>query len=121
MDNGITNDTKMTVDGLSYTLLPADITSRIRQPLGFLSRERLVFLDVDRWICTLRLPSPISRRPQEGRNSELGSRGIEQHYFLPGDWATANEANLCTIMPDGTLLYPRNGNVATVQFAKLRK
>lgn len=106
---------------LPYTFLPADITSRIRQPLAFLSHRRLVFLDIDRWICTWRLPSSDSRRRQGGRVSESGSGGIEQCYFLPGDWVTANEAYLCTIMPDGTLLCPQNGEVATVQCAKLRK
>lgn len=106
---------------LPYTLLPPDIASRIREPLAFISRGRLVFLDVDRWICTWRLPSSVPSRPQGGRGSESGSGGIEQYYFLPGDWVTANDAHLCTIMPDGSLLCPQNGGVATVQSARLRK
>ncbi|PMD32251.1 YVTN repeat-like/Quino protein amine dehydrogenase [Hyaloscypha variabilis F] len=109
-----------TSSDLSYMLLPPDVASRVREPLAFLSRGRLVFLDVDRWICTWRLPSVV-RRPNGGRNSEAGIGSVEQYYFLPGDWVTASEANLCTIMPDGTLLCPKNGDVATVQFAKLRK
>lgn len=116
-----TDDTNTSSKELSYTLLPTDIASRIREPLAFLSRRRLVFLDVDRWICTWRLESSLPRRLQGRRGSELGSGGIEQYYFLPGDWVTANEAHLCTVMPDGTLLCPRNGDVATVQSAKLRK
>jgi WD40 repeat protein len=106
---------------LPYTLLPQDIASRIREPLAFSSRRRLIFLDVERWICTWRLPASIPVRPQVARGSELSNVGIEQFYFLPGDWATADEAHLCTVMPDGTLLCPRNGDVATVQCAKLRK
>lgn len=106
---------------LSYTLLPAEVASRIREPLAFLSHRRLVFLDVDRWICTWRLPSLVPRQPKRGRNSDQGAGAVERHYYLPGDWATANEAQLCAVMPDGTLLCPRNGEVATVQSMKLRK
>jgi WD40 repeat protein len=119
--NPSSDDTNTSGKELPYTFLPADIASRLRQPLAFLSHRRLVFLDVDRWICTWRLPSSVPRRRQGGRGSESGSGGIEQCYFLPGDWVTANEAYLCTIMPDGTLLCPQNGEVATVQCAKLRK
>lgn len=74
---------------LPYTLLPPELTSRIREPLAFLSRRRLVFLDIDRWICTWRFPSSsVSTRPQGGRNpgrsSEVGNSGIEQFIFCPG-------------------------------------
>lgn len=108
-------------DGLSYSLVPRDVASRIREPLAFLSRKRLVFLDVDRWICTWRLPTATTGRPQGGRTSQAGTQGIEQYYYLPGDWVTANDVHLCSVMADGTLLCPRNGDVATVQCAKLRK
>ncbi|KAH8199450.1 hypothetical protein TruAng_006388 [Truncatella angustata] len=120
---------------LSYTLLPTEVTSCIREPLAFLSRRRLVFLDIDRWICTWRLPSAASRAgrgPIRGgggfrradsdivSSDNLGINRVETHYFLPGDWVTADEAHLCEVMTDGTLLCPRNGDVATVQCAKLR-
>ncbi|KFX99172.1 hypothetical protein O988_04014 [Pseudogymnoascus sp. VKM F-3808] len=101
---------------LPCTVLPIDIASRIREPLAFLSRGRLVFLDVDRWICTWRLPTSVSRRPQGGRDSDTDGGGIEKYYFLPGDWVTT-KANLCSIMPDGTLLCPHNGDVAIVHKA----
>lgn len=100
---------------LPYTLIPTEIASCIRQPLAFLSRSRLAFLDVDRWICTWRLP------PWTGKPSEPSVKAIERYYFLPGDWATSDEARLCTITPDGTLLCPRNGDIAVVQAAKLRR
>ncbi|KFX99301.1 hypothetical protein V490_01847 [Pseudogymnoascus sp. VKM F-3557] len=101
---------------LSYTPLPINIASRIREPLAFLPRGRLVFLDVDRWICTWRLPMSGPRRPQGGRDSDSDGGGVEQYYFLPGDWVTT-DANLCAIMPDGTLLCPQNGDVAIVHKA----
>ncbi|GFP60247.1 vegetative incompatibility protein HET-E-1 [Trichoderma asperellum] len=161
--------------GLSYTTLPEHVASRIREPLAFLPRGKLAYLDVDAWICTFRLSMRptlgVSRRvgslsssslpqssgstdSQSGRRlSETLSRrrgslqitgtatervvtarrhgsesaasgstsGIERHYFLPGDWATANEAYLCAMAPDGTLLCPQNGGIASVQSATLRK
>ncbi|KAK0702879.1 hypothetical protein B0T21DRAFT_416756 [Apiosordaria backusii] len=98
---------------VSPVVLPTEVSSRIREPLAILSRRRLVFLDVNRWICTWRLP-------RAGATSSRSSGDIERYYFLPGDWAMEDEIGLCRIMPDGTLLCPRNGNVATVQCAKLR-
>ncbi|KAL2022188.1 hypothetical protein VTK56DRAFT_6017 [Thermocarpiscus australiensis] len=109
---------------LPYTVLKADIASRIREPLAILPRRKLVFLDVDRWICSWRLPSVVSEesQPQSGGASEACSTPrVEQYYFLPGDWVTGNDIRLCTVTSDGTLLCPRNGDVATVQSARLRK
>ncbi|KAI2472267.1 hypothetical protein F4781DRAFT_428518 [Annulohypoxylon bovei var. microspora] len=106
---------------LTYMPLPQEVASRIREPLAFLSRRRLAFLDVDKWICTWRLPVSAPARFQGRKASESGVGAIEQYYFLPGDWVTSNETRLCTITPDGTLLCPKNGDVATVQAAKLRK
>ncbi|OTA93838.1 hypothetical protein M434DRAFT_395222 [Hypoxylon sp. CO27-5] len=106
---------------LPYMLLPQEVADRIREPLAFLSRRRLAFLDIDRWICTWRLPISVPSRAQARKASESGAAAIEQYYFLPADWVTSNETRLCTITPDGTLLCPRNGDVATVQAAKLRK
>ena len=119
-DHSATDETgaAQSCNKLLYTTLPAEIACRIREPLAILSHRRLVFLDVDRWICTWRIPSP-SRQP--GRGSEPDRKGIEAHYFLPGDWVTVDEARLCTIMSDGTLLCTRNGEVGAVQCAKLRR
>ncbi|KAK1764260.1 YVTN repeat-like/Quino protein amine dehydrogenase [Phialemonium atrogriseum] len=124
-NHGATDETGAaeSCNNLPYTTLSAEIACRIREPLAILSRRRLVFLDVDRWICTWRISAlpQAPGRPSGGRGSESGSRGIEAHYFLPGDWVTANEAPLCTVMPDGTLLCTRNGEVGAVQCAKIRR
>ena len=107
---------------LNYTLVPENIASRIREPLAFLSRGRLVFLGIDRWICVSRLMSSSQTARAEGERSPGTPLGaVEQFYFLPGDWATANEAHLCTVMPDGTLLCPHAGDVAAVQCSRLRR
>ncbi len=110
--------------GLSYQTISPDIASRIREPLGILSGRRLVFLSVDRWICTWRLPTPGGEGvgPQGRSPSEIvRSTGMEQYYFLPGDWVTGRDTRLCAVTPGGTLLCPRNGGVVTVQAARIGK
>jgi WD40 repeat protein len=115
---------------LPYAVLDPEIASRIREPLAILSRRRLAFLDVDRWVCTWRLPLPsswstttavgaASRRTSQPGAATTG--GVERYYFLPSDWVTGNDTRLCSVTPDGTLLCPRNGDVVTVQTSKLRK
>ncbi len=109
---------------LGYQVMSSDIGSKIRQPLEMLSRKRLVFLSVERWICTWRLRTPGGKgMAGHGRSpSDIGgSAEVEQHYFLPGDWMTSKNTSLCTVTPGGTLLYPRNGGVVTVQAARLAK
>ena len=106
---------------IPYVLLPTELTACVREPLALLSEGCLVFLDVDRWICTIYLTSLTTGRLQKIQVSDFRKDAIERYYFLPGDWATADEAQLCTITPDGTLLCPRNGEVGAVQSAKLRK
>lgn len=108
-------DSNALADDLPYTLLPAHISSRIREPLAFLPYKGLVFLDVNRWICTWRLPSFGARQ-----RSEVEVGAVVECYFLPEDWVTADEAQLSIVMPDGTLLCPQNGEVAAVQCVKLR-
>lgn len=108
---------------LPYTVLTADIASRIREPLAILSRRRLVFLDVDRWVSTWRLPSSAEEKTPglEAARASGGKPVVEQYYFLPGDWVTGSDTRLFTVTPDGTLLCPRNGDVVAVQAARLRK
>lgn len=160
--------------GLSYTPLPEHVASSIREPLAFLPRRKLAYLDINNWICTFRLfmrptlggtrrtgSSSSSSLPSSGPTDPRSARrvsdtltrrraslqptgaatervitarrhgsesaasgnasGIERHYFLPGDWAMANEAYLCAMTADGTLLCPQNGGVVSVQSATLRK
>lgn len=73
------------------------------------------------------LQSSLPTHPRGGRGS-AGWRGsiisdvrIEEVYFLPGDWASTDEGELCAMISDGTLLCLRNGEVAAVCSATLRK
>ncbi|KAH7316947.1 hypothetical protein B0I35DRAFT_393986 [Stachybotrys elegans] len=122
--------------GLSYTTLPEYVSLRIREPLAFLPRRRLAYLDRDKWICTFRLstrpnlhasrllgtasPSLPSNVPARQEHvHQLSDMMVERHYFLREDWAMANEIHLCAMAPDGALLCPQSGGIASVQSASL--
>lgn len=126
---------------LPCTVLFKKGSHNIRQPLGLLSRRRLVFLDIDRWVCTtflsprtssLENTTSGSSAPQQRQgDATFGRQGavevdntptqVERYYFLPGDWVAQHESHLCSVMLNGTFLCPRNGEVATVSCAKLTK
>jgi hypothetical protein len=96
--------------GLQCESLPSDVVSCMRKPLAILSGPRLVFLDKDWWVCSFYWPG-----------SSRYSGKIQRHYALPGDWTNTSAANLCEMTSDGTLLWPKDGEVVTVQSAELAK
>ncbi|KAF2647470.1 hypothetical protein K491DRAFT_685500 [Lophiostoma macrostomum CBS 122681] len=93
-----------------------------RVPLSFLSRGRFIFLDEEYWVCTRRLPTSmaVGRRRSAASNTSASFVDFKRHYSLPADWISSENAALCCMMSDGTLLYPRNGEVAVVQSESLR-
>ena len=114
-----TNDLKT----LSPVPLPPELVSRIELPLAFLSRDRLVFLDQNFWLCSWRLPLPSisnTRRPSGSRSLDGGTGEIKQHYFFPSDWISPDSIALFRVMSDGTVLCPRNREVAIVRCSALR-
>lgn len=103
--------------------LPPELVSCVEIPLAFLSRDRLVFLDQNFWLCSWRLPLPsklAARRPSGTGTLDGGTAEIKRHYFFPGDWISSESVALCTVMADGTVLCPRKGDVAVVKCAALR-
>ncbi len=86
----------------SLPVSPA-ILARVVIPLGVLSKEKLVFLDKESWVCTYRL-----------RSGDDAS-AVRQHFFLPRDWLNSESLELCRVMADGTFLCPRNGEVAVIR------
>ena len=103
--------------------LPPQLVSCIEIPLTFLSRDRLVFLDHNFWLCSWRLPLPSKttpRRPSGGGTLDGGTAEIKRHYFFPSDWISLASVALCTVMADGTVLCPRKGDVVVVKCAALR-
>lgn len=61
----------------------------------------LAFLDHEYWVCTFALA--------DGRPGR-----VRRHHFLPRDWINMDWLELAVMRPDGTLLCPRNGEVAIV-------
>jgi len=60
-----------------------------------------VFLDHQYWLCTWDLGSDESVH--------------ERHFFLPKDWINPEALILVTLNQFGTLLCPKNGDVAVVK------
>ena len=87
---------------LTTSAIPEGIQNQIEIPLGVLSRQPLVFLDEDYWIC--------SWRPAAGIKAEKA----ERHHFLPKDWVNKESLSLCAILADGKLLIPSTGELAVI-------
>ena len=94
---------------LSYKTIPPEVKSRIWEPLTIIPWSKFIFLDVDRWICTWELPTRSAKLPEI-------PAPIKQHYCLPGDWVTSNEAQLMQMSYNGTLFVPRLGGPTCVQY-----
>ena len=62
-------------------------------------RNRIVFFDHQYWVCS----SDI------GKNSRP-----KRHFFVPQDWIDRSTLPLITLLEGGTLLFPRNGEIAVV-------
>lgn len=65
-------------------------------------QDQIVFLDHNYWLCTWEIDSPVD--------------SYKKHFFLPKDWLNADTLNLSALNPHGTLLCPRNGEVAIVRY-----
>ncbi|KAG8525535.1 uncharacterized protein KY384_009179 [Bacidia gigantensis] len=90
---------------LPYAYIPPDVLSSIEIPLGILSGSRLAFLNQDLWFCTFRLKS--TRHDDEA---------LQRHYFIPRDWTSTESVEQCCMMEDGSLLCPRDNEVAVIRF-----
>ncbi|KAI9369763.1 hypothetical protein BJX61DRAFT_545262 [Aspergillus egyptiacus] len=84
-------------------VIPAEIQDQIEIPLGVLSRQRLVFLDRNYWMCSWVLSPNYS--PEH----------VHRHYFLPKYWLNAECLEQCALLPDGVFLMPNNGELAVVR------
>ena len=82
--------------------IPNEVMTRIEVPLGILHQKTLVFLDKDLWMCTLRI------------NSTRQHSDLKRHYFIPRDWASTESLEQCCMLQDGTLLFPKDGEVAVI-------
>jgi len=82
--------------------ISGEVMKKIEVPLGILPGKKLVFLDKDLWMCTLKLSS--SRQ----------SNAVRRHYFMPRDWVTTDSLKQCCLLQDGTFLCPKDGEVAVI-------
>ena len=82
--------------------IPNEVMMRIEVPLGILPEKRLVFLDKDLWMCTLRM------------NSTWQLSNLKRHYFIPRDWASTESLEQCCVLQEGTFLCPKDGEVAVI-------
>ena len=107
---------------LSPTILPPTISPRIREALAIFPGRMLVFLDVDRWVCTGKLPT-LSEIQGNGDSEQMsGFTGVERHYMFPGNWLTRKALRSHrNVMSDGTLIFAWDRDVITVQSASLRR
>ena len=66
-------------------------------------RDHVIFLDQQHSICSW----DLRRRSNE----------IDRHVFLPKDWLSHTALELCTMTRHGTILCPKNGEVAVIHGA----
>ena len=76
------------------------LAQHVRHLIGCF-QDQVVFLDHQFWLCTWAL--------------ETVYRKHKRHFFLPKDWLSPMTLRLIALNAQGTLLCPRNGEVAIVQ------
>jgi len=84
--------------------IPPQVVAAAKTPLGVLNDMKLAFLDQDLWFCTFKL------------GSEYDGEALKRHYFIPRDWLSFQSLEMCCLMPDGTLLVPKDDEVAVIKF-----
>ena len=88
---------------ITSTPAPPEIQHQIETPLGIFSKQQLVFLDKDYWMCSWRL------------GANLMTEKVQRYYFLPRDWVNAECLGLSALLADGRFLIPNNGELAFIK------
>ena len=83
--------------------VPPEIQHQIEIPLGILSKQQLIFLDKDYWMCSWRL------------GANLRTEKVQRYYFLPRDWVNAECLELSALLAEGRFLIPNNGELAFIK------
>lgn len=76
------------------------LAEHIRLQIGCL-QDRFVFIDHQFWICTWEIEFVYSKH--------------KRHFFLPKDWLSPMALRLIVLNKQGTLLCPKNGEVAIIR------
>ncbi|KAL5348092.1 hypothetical protein ACLOAV_006572 [Pseudogymnoascus australis] len=82
--------------------IPPEVQSQVEIPLGVLPRKGLVFLDKKYWMCSY---NAMSRSKNEK---------VVRHFFMPKDWLNPDSIELCTLLENGLVMMPKNGEVAVL-------
>ncbi|KAF7529454.1 hypothetical protein G7054_g9838 [Neopestalotiopsis clavispora] len=107
--------TAKTAPGATVTTVPLPdlVINRMKRPIMLLSngsQEILVFVDCRFWVSSWMIPSGTPLGKED--NTEVV---IKTHFCLPGDW-TPGCLPLMQAFDDGTILSPRNGEIAIIRF-----
>jgi hypothetical protein len=89
-----------TSGGVNLQSSAPDVPREILRLVGTY-RNHLVFFNQQHWLCTWELGTALE--------------GYKKHLFLPKDWISSETLQLSTLNDHGTLLYPRNGEVALIK------
>lgn len=96
-----------------------ELASLVQRLLGCY-KEKIVFLDRLGWVCTWEVLGSVSTTQSMSARSPqpLGDAvgHVKPHFFLPRDWLGVDALPLIAISPHGTLLCPKNGEVAIVKY-----
>ncbi|KAI8939498.1 hypothetical protein NX059_003270 [Plenodomus lindquistii] len=87
---------------ITLTLLSVDLQNHVEVLLGFIPKDRMVFLDKNYWMCSIPL------------NAFASADNIQRHYYLPKDWLNAKYLAYCAVLQNGKFLIPNNGDLAVV-------
>ncbi|KAF2671659.1 hypothetical protein BT63DRAFT_398038 [Microthyrium microscopicum] len=88
--------------------VPVEVQKRVELPLGILPVQGFIFLDKDYWLCSYKLGPSVEKEE------------VKEYYFLPKDWWNVDCLKLCTLLANGTLLIPNNGELAVIKCTALR-
>jgi len=91
------------ISELDCLRLTNDLAEMCEFTLGILPGDVLVFLDRDLWVCSTNLtPQP-------------NSCPLVRHYFIPRYWTDFEGLTQCSMLRDGILLCPQQGNIVTIK------
>ncbi|KAK2736745.1 hypothetical protein FQN55_001507 [Onygenales sp. PD_40] len=81
--------------------IPEAVRKAIGRPLGIIAKNRLIFVDLNFWICSWVI----------GSEQEEAKR----HFFLPKDWVSPEMLGMCAVVGEGVVLVPQKGGVAVIR------
>lgn len=85
---------------LTLQLSTPDLTREVLRLVGSY-QNHLVFFNQQHWLCTWEVGTAVE--------------SYKKHLFLPKDWISSETLRLNALSDHGTLLCPRNGEVAIIK------